>query len=821
MSCINILSDFSKTIDECNLDLIKNMTHTNTIYDNVCDQLDINYETYYEKLKDKYEKIMNDLINSSDSKINIEYLLYFKNFLNEANNKQNIDDVFNKILSSDYVTNFSFSQNMIETLKYILKIIIENCSSKWVDMNMLILQRYKKKIFSLNNFSNIKLSNVDKKKLLSDFYTNIESKTKNFIENKSNNMKILDFSIENELETLIPNEIGAMKKFFIKVISTYFNNLHPIIWGQVLKGLINHIFTELPLTKGEMFSYVSKHLLLNSGPFILKILQLIRPALPDDVAKKYNLTKLSYPKLTKKEYSYILENILIDYHNIKILGHFSASVGHVCMGYNIKDKSDKFVIKIVKPLSIAQSCWEYSILHNIYPYGSCERNFIVNTLKSNGFEMNVNNEIENLNHCYELYTTTYNDEFKLNSSAKLTTIQHKEGLIKENTWFSLAMTLAPGVPLADIIDDKLLDTNTKLRSNLHRCVDLLVVKFFFVLISTGIYHGDLHSGNIFYSYKKNQITLIDFGAVGELNLFNGDDDNLKILEIVIMSIHYNYDGILDVLTDIMNNKCTNDKDNKLLDKNSKEYLEFKKKLSNYKIQNIKNSESEKKKYDNIVNKIFSQTTIDTEKLDENEVIQEEIKEKTIYDSLEIDNSPEVIVQDKDILPELYETMGNSTSITFSGVMEEIIKFYATNNINIAIKFAELNEFQKAYGLLLGVLTKINYNSYRTSKAIKTAIITMKNLKKLANIKSTKFLLITYYREYKNLRTLKKSFQNLDINISYTNKIKKNIKKIFQSESINTSDIDNIDENLEPINISNNNKFDLKDIDPNIKSLSDF
>ncbi len=57
----------------------------------------------------------------------------------------------------------------------------------------------------------------------------------------------------------------------------------------------------MPITRSDFFAFISKQLLLNSGPFILKTLQMIRPFLSKDLAEKYNLTKLTYPILTNQQ----------------------------------------------------------------------------------------------------------------------------------------------------------------------------------------------------------------------------------------------------------------------------------------------------------------------------------------------------------------------------------------------------------------------------------------------------------------------------------------------------------------------------------------
>ena len=48
-------------------------------------------------------------------------------------------------------------------------------------------------------------------------------------------------------------------------------------------------------------------------------------------------------------------------------------------------------------------------------------------------------------------------------------------------------------------------------------------------------------------------------------------------------------------------------------------------------------------------------------------------------------------------------------------------------MNIAIKFTDFYEFQKAYALLLGVLSKTGYNSARIGMAARKAIVQFSNV----------------------------------------------------------------------------------------------
>ncbi len=775
--CADVIDNLVKAVDDVNTSILENMINNNVEYLDVCLRPNTSFDNYYTTLKLSWENTINNFVNGSDKcPSNFENLLFMYEVIGnmskdniQLNQLKNMSQpqlekvVFDKILdrainmiSGHQEHEFVMDANMIKSMKNLGKVMIVNCQCQMIDIFSHIVKGYKSTYAK-------KLQGIDGEQIIQTIRNDYEY-VKNFLTNyiKDNtNEQIGGFSIESELNNLIPDELGKMKKFFVTVISAYFNNLHPIIWAQIFRSIVLNIFKDCPLTVDQWFSFGSKYLLLNSGPFILKILQMIRPVLTDEMAKKYNLTKLTYPLLEPNQIKIIQFNAMEEniFQKAIFYANKSASVGHVSIGYiDYLDKPrDHFVIKFIKPLAIVQSCWEYDVLKNVFPKGSCEDSFIRNTLRANGAEMNVANEISNLERGHEMYTTNYQTEFGVDIDAKLTTIEHKLGIIKSGVWYSLAMTLAPGVPMADLIENKLLENDTKLRANLHRCLDLLVVRFFYTLISKGFYHGDLHSGNIFYSYRQKQITLIDFGAMGDIDLFAGDETTLKMLHLIIMSVFYNYDGMLDLLTDILNSKCSNDPDPSIIDKTSKEYIKFKKTLIIHRIINMLNYEKEAIKAKQYMSDISSRRRLDNENQTQdqnnnaNQILQKNIddddnRESSIYDYFDKRNeSKETIDEDKDILPVFTEISDDSESISFAGVMQLIIKFYATSNVNVAVKFAELNELQKAYALLLGVLAKVSYSSYRMSQCIKSSIITWRHIPKVLNI-STSYSLVSFYSD---------------------------------------------------------------------------
>lgn len=771
VTCLNLINNLKKSVEETNDQLIDHMTEPGMRYEWACIKPSVNYDTYYQILKKKWENEVSYFVDQPEkcysmiSKIFSVYDFLKTNdllYLLESENVERLANIDLEDLALNIVANnimrgeiadFRFEKNAITTLSNLLEILREHCLCQSLDIFNFILNKYHRKYrirFQGKNKEEIKnILRYDyqylKNLLETTQFKSIENQHSRMTNDLTKQLTgLYGFSLESELDRLIPNELGSLKDFFMKVITTYYNNLHPIIWAQIFRKIIDDIFVELPFSPDEIFQFMSKHVLLNSGPFILKILQMIRPILTPELATKYNLTKLRYPVLQPHQIELILNRVVHQWDMYKILLSVSASVGHVVIVHRVDNPADIFVIKIIKPLAIAQSCWEYKILYNVFEEGTCEQIFLKNILESNGHELNVIHEKENMNKGHEYYTANYQEVFGVDIDAKLTAVREKEGVIREDSWFALAMTLAPGVPLSDLIETDSLEHDTKYRAKLHRCLDLLVSKFFYNIVKHGFYHGDLHSGNIFFSYQENQMTLIDFGAVGEINVFSDDLTIHQLLSIIVMSTFYDYDGILDTMTELVNSKC---KEN-LIDTAKPEYETLKQFLCYHHLQNIKNHEKEKKKHEEYKKDIFSEQRINDEKsgIGLEEHIHKEIT--SIYTWLEYEpKGKEIVVENKDVLPVFTEILGDSESITFPKVLAEIIKFYAQSGVNIAIKFNNFYELQKAYSLLLGVLYKVHYNSYRIGIALEKAFKNWGLLPKIRNINTIKTI-YDYYSESK-------------------------------------------------------------------------
>lgn len=845
--CTNLLTKLQKSIDEVNYELIDVMTDENTSYRLVCIKPQLTFKYYSERLKNKWESIISDfmaqpticnystlkLIMQIQKKVGFETLSQdprsIKISLSDKEIQEKFIDYFIESIEGEQ-NEFHFNEDVKETIWSIINIFKDHCQCYFYEILKIIISKYQKKYANKDKFKKMIISEINKgpednikgdmKRAIialskkSEISAElIEEESKKITQTISERLtKIYNLTIEDELDILIPNELGSLKEFFIKVITTYYKNLHPVVWAQMYKQIITNIFIELPISQEEFFQFLSKQLLLNSGPFILKILQMIRPILTRDQAKKYNLEKLTYPTLEKEQINLILNKILPEYNLYQILLNRSASVGHVCIMYRVDEPKDIFVIKIIKPLSIVQSCWEYQTLYNLFPKKSCEQTFVENMLESNGREMNVENEKNNIKKGKEYYSGDYSI-FSNNFTARLTTIDVKEGVTTKDCWFAFAMTLAPGVTLAELVenadknkskgksknkgkskskskgknkgktkskgksetgteiesesvesqddnDDDLLKKDSKYRAKLHRCLDILVYKFFYNLVQNGFYHGDLHAGNIFFSYEKSQMTLIDFGAVGEIDIYRDDEDVKTFLDVIILSFFYNYDEMLDAITLLVNSKC---KDSRIDDK-SGDYNKFRKKMTEYKKINIMKFDEYNVSYIKYQKDLFSDSRIKEEMVSKkseesnvSEIESQDVGEKSIYSLMEnIKRETGLTEFEKSEVRNdlIFEEPSDSETISITTVFKEIFEFYALKGVNIAIKLNNFYELQKAYTLILGVLFKVHYNSYRINMVIEKAILSWSHIRKLSNIRTAYNVVTKYYQEQKKYESNK-------------------------------------------------------------------
>lgn len=772
--CTTFLTDLSDIINSQNDELVKmviDMESNNLI----CAAVDTSYDAYSVSLKKKIMSLLSNLSDCSSLAVNVALT--------------GVDKGFEKFGGINIT---QLSDNGLESILFLLRMYISSCqcNTKTIFSAMIstLGTAYSKKVADKAKGSNIDLEKLIKKHLVEDYerFKKVIEDLKTYkidyskrYQNSMSGGNITEqLSIRGELNSLIPNELGAMKEYFVNIIASYYEKLHPIIWAQIIKAAIDNFTKEAPMSYFELFSFGSKCLLVNSGPYILKILQLVRPVLSMELKQKYNLVNSSYPLMTDHQVNMICDKVFVkrdgspDPKKIyKKVVDFSASVGHVRLFQNVTlDKTDEkkvFILKIIKPLSIVQSCWERSVLAPLHTKGSCEYNFVMNMIESNGREMNVQNEKENINRAYDIYTSTYSDAFGFDSGHSLTTLENIDDIIDEKVWYALTVTVADGNPLSNFIEKHLhKDEESRYLASLHRCFDLLVYKFFQGIMTDGFYHGDLHAGNIFFSYSKKKMTLIDLGAVGDLQIFDTSSEDVAekmktLVRIFCKFINGDFVGILGVLSKYINTLCPvrdeRSSEPKKVNENDEGYKNLEKVLAEFEAFNIANKDKNSKITENNREKIFSQDAIDKENYEVSNIVSKRIETNSMYDYLDLEMPVKETIEESRLTDVISDNnLEDTNSKSLVDVLEEIFKYYATFGVNIAIKFGDLYEFQKAYGLILGVAKQIKYNSVRMSYAIEKSLLNSSSIKPVI---SHPFKSIEYALIYKEEANLKKNIKN--------------------------------------------------------------
>lgn len=543
------------------------------------------------------------------------------------------------------------------------------------------------------------------------------------------------------LNELIPDNLGKFKQFIIRVIVTYYDNLHPIVASHILCRLLLNFEKVLPTSQDEITSFVFKTTLLNSGPLILKMLQMVTVALDVPTKKKFGLERLEYPLINPRTVDDIFNNILAQPHLCDRVFDVSASVGHVrIMRWNdyipgSARKSPKFVVKIIKAVTSAMtSCWEYELLSRIFdPATEAENDQnIRQMLINNGEELDLRAEGTAMKKAHSLYTASYSDLFGVTYPMTLTTIQELDGVLKnqDTCWQAIAMELAPGRPLTKCVDDPKIMDGDVTQAALYRAFDMLTERFVFNLIEHGFAHGDLHAGNIFFCTDTAQMTIIDWGAVVDLNLFSQSPTIELLRRIVLYVSFFDFRAIVEAIVTFLGDEF--DASNANLD-------EFLDKMDAYREDAVRfniDHPTSKETYD----AIFGSERIDSEGdircAKSGPILRDQLAAKSIYEryDVEFDTTCETRPLSQAVQWSKKEIDGLKVEeFSSNGVIVEIIQFFVENNVDVQSKFPELIAFQKAYALLLGVYTTFNYNPYRMQTAILRASLTWRHWKKLVHV----------------------------------------------------------------------------------------
>lgn len=719
---IHIIKNIISEIENTNLILINNLIADNADYYTACIREDSNFNFYEKELQKRWNNVIDKFFNYI-----IEKKIISKN---EIDNMMELNK------------NLYFSNNW--------KISIKN-------LHVIITS----KVFNLDNNIN---------RYFYDLWVNSNENSFNSVNTFNNYIDILlkiISEIFQKIDYFFIKIIDSINKEYLcihKIKNYYFKNLHCLIWANVIKEVFNDIFFYKPQNCDELIHFIKKKIIVCSGPFITKI---------------YNNEK--YPIMSENETNNVLSKGIKFFNRYKIISHKCATIGHICFTIRIDKPSKVFVLKIIKPLSVAISCWEHQTLKN----KNLEHkfNFIKNILQKNSVEMLAKNEINNILNGFKFYNCDYSEIFDYKLNCKLTTVKYLSDIVKEHCWYIIPMTLAQGTCLDSL--DKIKYSKFKL----HRTLDLLIYKTLFNLFDSGWYHKELNISNLFYHEFNNinLLTIIDFGSVGNIDLFSSNNENKLFVKFIMYIWFYNYDQLFNDLCVICKLRNKNKQEtkqmydvrNKLL-KYRRINFRYHKKYFNIGEMYFESEQLYKEKYNekknllsrlNMLNKTESDINLDKLNINKPDINKPDInKPDTNLDKLDI-NKPDTNLYKLDI--NKYDT--NSTKLYTNNsyttekinpnkinkielvlpikIVQTILDFFMSRNIHVSEIIPNIYSFYKAYEHLVKVLITTDYDIRRThfivSLLLKRISAPWKNFNKLFKLNETFYFINTFKEEESN------------------------------------------------------------------------
>jgi hypothetical protein len=688
---------------------------------------------------DKYNNILSYNWNDSFKKFKCENnnnLIFATNVINSFNNNEfNLELLINEILKSfennsniyEYNENFivmmqNISDNIKKNIKCIVKSFDENIhfDKNQIKNILIFILLIIKKNHDTNIFYIIEKSYEMIKYLLYNAFhhTKIESKK----------------NISEYVVNFLPEKISSMKDFISTIIDNYYKNLHPIIWAQIIKEILTNIIEKNIDDIDVLQQIIISNIILNSGPFVLKFMQLARPLIKYDVAKQFGLEKLRYPKMLENQYLLFLNKYVNDFNNYDIFFSSSASIGQV-FGLIHKKTQTKHIVKIYKPLSIIQSCWEYDMFKTSKDIYANKKymNYINNMYNSLTNEFNSKNEQINILRFKDYYDQkiyTFNKMDEIINKYMLKTITSDTNFLKKNPWFMLHMSFAEGETIENIVNSNKYDLSkdTIFRSALHRCFDLLIYNFFKTLINNHEYHGDLHSGNIYFNFNDNNestMTIIDFGTTGKLQF----DENLNIIHNIAFAIkNVNYVELYEIFLVLLMALDVDNKDTYININDNNEKFKNELKTISENVKKCVNNDNLKKALDHLNDYIFS---INRLKKENPYLYEKKNKSENMYENMSNEINDEILKNlEMQVENAKCEIDMNDKKYYFrqdfsiNAILNLIMNNLTENNVNLILILGDYFEIQKGYSLLLNVLTEIKYPLYRMTYVLSQLFTTI-------------------------------------------------------------------------------------------------
>ena len=297
VDCLKFLNELSEEITIVNLELVDKMTNEKTNYDTVCIKTDVTYDYYFDNLKKKFNKGINEYLNKNkdcnitlkkinriydyikimsenideenynkikltlrklinfyeDNKVypknlNDEKLNSIKSLLNKNINQDIVKKIKNLIFDEDFIydyvakyikshyeeINFELKKNVYENLYVFGELIFNKCSCHLYYILESILQMYK-----------IKYSNVFKNKSESEIKFLLKEKVdyvKDLIKNTYGNLSNINESLHKDIKSLNGGEMFINPNIYLDKLDNK-NNLIDII--KKIKNDLLKIFSEV------------------------------------------------------------------------------------------------------------------------------------------------------------------------------------------------------------------------------------------------------------------------------------------------------------------------------------------------------------------------------------------------------------------------------------------------------------------------------------------------------------------------------------------------------------------------------------------------
>lgn len=114
-TCIDVIDNITKTIDNVNTELILNMIDTQVHYEDVCIKPNITFEHYYNSLKKQWEQILNNYLNTPNKCFgNMQSLLFLREIGSKLQNGESYSlDELNKINTDKIEKKFMIKYTML------------------------------------------------------------------------------------------------------------------------------------------------------------------------------------------------------------------------------------------------------------------------------------------------------------------------------------------------------------------------------------------------------------------------------------------------------------------------------------------------------------------------------------------------------------------------------------------------------------------------------------------------------------------------------------------------------------------------------------